>query len=695
MSEWWRRPQRIVQTNLRLADAGLDPRHLARQAKDFGATAILFNVGGIYATTFQTALPLQEANPFLENDLLGLMIDACRAENLHFMGRYDLSKGTEAAFAAHPDWFCRDGEGRPFEYNGSHHACINGGWYREQGPRVVEETLTRYDIDALFFNMFGYRRADYSHKSVGFCRCDNCAAGFAAFSGGKALPAGTDIVDPVYREYLRFQDKTAGELGQMFYDLVKRLRPGAGVANLGGYRDFIRMEANRSVVRPQPEWAYQAGEHARFARSVGRGVPASVAVTHFFDFPWRFTAETAAFQTLRLAQSLANGCEPHYYVMGTFEQDDEKPLAAVRDLFHFHARHQALYDGLESVARIGLYHSAKSERFASRSESRDVHDQTNAAFRGAYRSLLESGLAFDTVSDRRLRDADAAAMLDRYDVLLLPDVVCLGDGEAAALDAYVERGGALIATGRTGSAGESGDARAVNALDCLPIAALRRELPDIRGAYFQVEPGELALPGTRLIMADGYYIDVEPRAGSETCLDMLPPQRFGPPELCYAEAPPSGLPGVILGSHGRGKAVLVPWQPDRLFYRHGLVEHRTLLAQLVQRFTVAEAKLATASRLEMTVRRHRDSGETVVHLVNYAGQANNTFEEPVVQHGLRLGIRDVGGNNGRALIAEQDVALSPSDADGYRWLAVPPVRCLEVLVFPPGSGGLAPARGQG
>ncbi len=81
------------------------------------------------------------------------------------------------------------------------------------------------------------------------------------------------------------------------------------------------------------------------------------------------------------------------------------------------------------------------------------------------------------------------------------------------------------------------------------------------------------------------------------------------------------------------------------------------------------------------MRRHNKTGQIVVHLVNYSGQANDNFEAPVVQHGLRLGVAGVGGARARALVANKNVALGPADADGYRWVAVPPVGHMEAIVF--------------
>ncbi len=120
----------------------------------------------------------------------------------------------------------------------------------------------------------------------------------------------------------------------------------------------------------------QTGERARFGQSVGRGEkPVTVGQTHFFDYPWRFAAENEHYQSNRMVQALANGAEPHYYFLGTFQQDDEKPVKAIRDLFAFHSKHQALYTGLKSAARIGLYQSIATERYGQRRAPAGVPSQ--------------------------------------------------------------------------------------------------------------------------------------------------------------------------------------------------------------------------------------------------------------------------------------------------------------------------------
>ena len=682
MAEWWSERQRIVQTNLRLTDADMDCREVARDARRFGATAIFFNVGGIWAW-YPTELPLQAVNPYMKRDVLGDMLEACRAEDLHFVGRFDLSKGTQVAFDAHPEWFCVTSDGRPFEYNGTYQASITGGWYHEQGPALMTEVLRRYDIQACFFNMFGYQRFTYSHKDMGFSHDPSAVHAFAEFSGGKPIPDENDLSSPALREYLRFQDHTSGIVSRKIYDAVKAANPRVGVANLAGYRDWIRLETNRSVSRPQPEWPYQTGESARFAQSVARGrAPYTIGVTHFYDFPWRYTAESAPFQANRMAQAVANGAEPHYYFMGPVaSQRDTKPMEAVKRVFTLHAEHQALYDGLASASRIALYASVATDRFGLTVNARDVHGAKSAASRGAYRALLESGLAFDLVSDRTANDPDFADTLRRYDVVILPDVTCMSDVEGAALDAYVAAGGNLIVTAETGSRDGYGEPRAANALRCLPIARVKGVRRDMFASYLVNTDGKLSFPGTSIVMLDDVYVQVEPAAGTEIMMQVQYPQEFGPPELSFPTEPLSTDPGVILGPHGRGQVAFVPFAPDRLFFRHSFVEHRELLAQLVGRFSRPVARLEKASRVELTVRRHIGDGRIVVHLINYSGQSNDSFEEAVIQHGLVLLVQGARPGAGRALVSGRTVQVGPPGIDGYARVELPPVAEWEAVVL--------------
>ena len=45
--------------------------------------------------------------------------------------------------------------------------------------KILTEALENYDVDGLFFNMFGNQSRDYSGHEVGLCHCDNCLRRYA------------------------------------------------------------------------------------------------------------------------------------------------------------------------------------------------------------------------------------------------------------------------------------------------------------------------------------------------------------------------------------------------------------------------------------------------------------------------------------------------------------------------------------
>ena len=107
------------------------------------------------------------------------------------VGRFDLSKTQKAAYDAHPEWFFTRANGEPAIYNGLYSTCINGAYYREHAMTILAEALDRYEVDGLFFNMFGNPTADYSGVPMGPCQCGACQARYRTLYG-RAVPQTAD-----------------------------------------------------------------------------------------------------------------------------------------------------------------------------------------------------------------------------------------------------------------------------------------------------------------------------------------------------------------------------------------------------------------------------------------------------------------------------------------------------------------------
>jgi uncharacterized lipoprotein YddW (UPF0748 family) len=153
---WWDVPFRMVQTNLREIDVTLDPKQLIDDVKEFGANVVLVNVGGIVAF-YPTELRFHHRSDFMESDMIDAVIKEAHSQGVKVVGRFDFSKCHSEVYQEHPDWFWVGVDGSPVTYNGLYHTCVNGGYYREYCLKILEEALSAYPLDGVFFNMFGYQ----------------------------------------------------------------------------------------------------------------------------------------------------------------------------------------------------------------------------------------------------------------------------------------------------------------------------------------------------------------------------------------------------------------------------------------------------------------------------------------------------------------------------------------------------------
>jgi len=96
---WWLSSHRMLQTNLREIDAAMDLDRYVADMRQFGADAVLLNVGGIVAN-YPSDLP------------------------------YHFSKLNQQIAARHPEWLYVSERGEQVSYNGQVQTCVNSGYSR-------------------------------------------------------------------------------------------------------------------------------------------------------------------------------------------------------------------------------------------------------------------------------------------------------------------------------------------------------------------------------------------------------------------------------------------------------------------------------------------------------------------------------------------------------------------------------------
>lgn len=643
--EFWKRPFRLLQPNLRKVDGrDLDPRRLVAQVIEYGANALLVNAGGIVAW-YPTRLPHQPVNEFMRGDLLWNVLQEAHRQGLRVLVRLDVSKNHPELYAEHPDWFQVGADGRPRREWGMLLTCFNGPYWQQRNFELVEEIMKGYAVDGFFYNR-------YHHDH---CLCANCRAAFRAETG-LDLPEKEDWSDPAWRAFVRFRYRRVVDYTQRLSEFIRARNPRAILTvdfrlttdnprhlreagwlapRLAEKVGVVTVEAFNPLERPLPKYYLWAGEEVRMGRTFAENQPVCVILTHSEVFASRRSAQPPAQLAYDLMQIVAHGGQPAVALSGTFEQDDRKALPAIKEIYHYLRERAASYEDLRSLARVALIYSQTTMDFYGQD---DAFQRALAEYRGFYEALVETHVQFDVLHDDNLEGAD----LSRYDLLILPNVAALSDAQAARLDAYVEQGGHLVATYETASCDQDGQARPSLALASIGCRLVERR--QAQGSYWRIADRNL-LPGleaTDLIALGDMFWIVEPvdaARGPLVGLRWIPPVRNNTPEYAYWEEE-THIPGLVLSSFGWGEAAYLPWQVGKLYHLWGVPEYRRLILDLVRRWVPPLVTTNAPGSVEITLHHPRgDRSRALVHLLNATGWQSKPLTQVIALRDIAVWVR--------------------------------------------------------
>ena len=286
-AHWWSSPLRVIQPNLPWTEGALSGAAIAAEAQEYGANVVLLNAGGIYAF-YPTEVPFHRRSPALKGDLFGDAARYCHEHGMRIVARFDLSGLQREAFEAHPEWFYQSADGRPMVDKGLYITCPNGGWHQDQFFRLWDELTARYQVDGLFFNMWGFREGDREGNIYGPCWCPNCRAKFwdRHVPGLPVARRGEALSSPALRAaYAAFRRESLRDLSRKVYTYVKERNPqvaffaGPGAqAMLAGWTDVSNVELHASPGTGQrmAPWRFAPGESCRWVASLGSGFASGI-----------------------------------------------------------------------------------------------------------------------------------------------------------------------------------------------------------------------------------------------------------------------------------------------------------------------------------------------------------------------------------------------------------------------------------
>lgn len=668
---WWKRPFRMFQTNIREIDAGLDVERVLDQIEEYGANAWLLSVGGIISN-YPTELGHQSRNPALaqreSGDLVGDAIAAARERGIRVLARMDFSKVARPVAEAHPQWCYVAPDGSRQVFEGLTSVCPSGQYYQEKIFEVLEEILGRYEISGFFFNWMSYNEIDYAKRYRGVCQCLPCRARFGPELGG-TLP--TDPDSPGYAHWQSLTSDALDELLARVRGFIAERRPDAPLV-MRDTADIEFHEANNAIGRTL--WPHQTSEYVSVARSYRPEVPVLVNSVAFLDMPYRLVSEEPRMFEQYLLQAAARGGIPSTYIMGTKDDFDYECLAAGSGVVRFHRDHEDVYAGLSPAARTAIVRPDPVK--PTFSEPAFAAEE----FRGVWTALMERHVPFDALPENRVAELGRSGALDRYALVVLPDLGVLDDTAAKELDAYVARGGSLLLTGASGLDADRSQ------LESSGVAArlVSMDTPETTWSSAVVREDGGALP-----ILGAFHV-VQARDGAAARMSVLSRAPYGPPEKCYGHLP-LDHPARLDLTHGSGRTVVLPWTPGRAYRDTGLGGLGDVIANAATDLLGERLEVQTDLPAQVEVVVGRSEAGLVIHLMNLTGQRRQSFGDHVpIPAGHRLTVRndsvgDVAGDGaGDAVTVRAVVAgVTPDSAPvtGGTTVILPAIGLFEVLVL--------------
>ena len=422
--------------------------------------------GWIY---YDTKAHPERRHPHLKRNLLKEQIEVCHKHNIR-VPIYVTIQWDHYTATRHPEWLVIDEKGTPvgtplYEPGFYRRLCVNSP-YRKFLEDHVTEILKTFPVDGFFF--------DIVHPMA--CNCYYCREAMRK--------KGMNPADAAARQ--RFGLETINAWKREMTALVRRYSKDATIFYNAGHigpRHRAVMDAYTHwelESLPSGGWGYlDFPLKVRYTRTLGLD---SLGMTGKFHTSWGdfhslknpAALEFECFQMLALGAKCSVGDQLHpsgkidaatYDLIGSVYREVEKKEPWCR--------------GAKAVADVGVL---TPEEFLG-GQSRQI---PMPAF-GSVRMLQEAAVQFDVL--------DSKSDFSPYKVLILPDQIPVNDELAKKIEAFVSKGGGLLASWESGLDPKGQNFR----LACL---GLKYEGEAPFSPDFLVPQGKLAegLPRTELVM---------------------------------------------------------------------------------------------------------------------------------------------------------------------------------------------------
>lgn len=658
----------------------------ARMFRDAGVQLVEFFTYDHHGFNFfepDAEVNVGKTHPGLAQNYTGHLSDALKAEGIRTMAYVNVY-GNIHLVHQHPDWYVRDYEGRLtgaawLQYAGSH-ICASSPFLHEYFIPLMQHIIQRFDFDAIWLD-------GGSWLIETLCHCENCKAQFRAASGyelptrfparvlldggvlswggvGPYIPQMTGFTDttgdddPVWVAWRMWRMRQLMDYLRIVTTAARAVKPDILITdnNVGRWvRAYPLFEDGRFVRWMQPrelgldffscDPVFFGGNHEVVLSRDGRyqattGIPFDYMNERFHKWgEWQLRS-TLDFK-LEFATKLAVGATCFFadqpYPDGTLEPEVYTRLGEAYDFVR--VREPFVQDA-HMVPDVAILASSPSQIFGPIGGGINAGRMTNGQVgagdagartdrvEGAHLALLEQGIQCLIYDEATLRET-----LSSQNAVIIAEQCLLEDATIDAMTAYVQGGGTLIVTGRSGRWDEQYRLRTHSRLYDLLGVRVRGDYP---APIHYLRLSEAFRTGTGIptipLQIWGTAVQVTPQPGTEVLADLLPPLdqvwRAGIQDeahwqhyTVFGAAPPGQTAvgaAITLRHIGAGRALYVGVDPFAPYRYEGHYLMRLMLTRLMDMaLPRAQRRLSADKPLHVELSLQQQGDRQIVHLLNY------------------------------------------------------------------------------
>jgi hypothetical protein len=555
-------------------------------------------------------------------DYFGEIMDECSRRGLHRVAYFHVVYDNNQ-FEKHPDWRFQPEEGLDKILEGRYgFTCINSP-ARDYYLALARELVANYDFECIFNDMIQW---------PGVCYCQHCTARY--WKEEKAEPPRVvDWDDPEWRAFQAARQRWMLEFAHSFTETVKSVRPVTVQYQCGALLEkwwygFPLEVATQTCDFVGAHLAEGPDEYSLACKALD-----ALTRTRPFEFMTSVTNNLRDHVTIKPLDELRiESFVPTIHSGAMLPIDainpdgtlNHKPYEYLRKLNDERAPFEPFLGG-SLMADVAVY--CDKESMYNPDESGVRVDQLKqmenlphvAGIRGAARILREAHIPYGVVTNATLDQ------LKNYRAVILPGVLEMTAVQAGQFRAFVEQGGALLASGPS-------------SLDRFDKSGPRYLLEDLFGVrylgkigtsvtYLTAQDDEMkkALWPQNEIIFRGPMVKAEALRGASVLATVTLP--YAPPESAHAigshfasiqSDPPAEVPGtdpgVVVNGFGRGKVL---WIAASMEGGSNPVNGR-LVTSLLKRVLPApySFEVDTHPSVEMTVYHQTDNRRLLAGLLN-------------------------------------------------------------------------------